>query len=85
MFHILTIIFTITMFYPAFSLSGFARSEVLPETSDGTNVGISSPKLAPYKVTGIACLDGEHCELIKKGKYAGYYLKSNIPLGRPPH
>lgn len=34
----------------------------------------------PYKVVGVACLEGEHCELIEEGDFAGYYLKSNIPL-----
>ena len=68
MFRILFFIFTFCfMLFPSFS---FALSIVLPK-----------PQLkSPYKVTGIACLDGEHCELIKKGEHAGYYIKSNIPL-----
>ena len=79
MSRILYLIFTSCLM--AFSLSGFAspvKRVLLPRTPAPIN-----PNLEPYKVTGVACLPGEKCKLIKKGEYKGYYLKSNIPFDDP--
>ncbi len=70
MFSYLSLILTFTFVYSAFA--------------ESPPVQLPPPQLkSPYKVTGVACLKGEHCQLIEKGEYAGYYIKSNIPLDDP--
>ena len=68
-------------------------TQVCPLHSDTPPAGcehISQPisaetetEAVPYKVVGIECLEGEECELIEEGDFAGYYLKSNLPLDDP--
>ena len=73
MFSYFSIILSFIFVYSAFVESSIGFTPPQPE----------SQTKSPYKVTGVACLKGEYCELIQEGEYKGYYIKSNIPLDDP--